>query len=91
MPHYVIGDVQGCYDELIALTNKIKFNPSKDKLIFAGDLVNRGPKSLEVLNFCIKNKKSIKAVLPKWCTGTSKFIQNLTKTWLNNLARIAPG
>ena len=63
MPHYVIGDVQGCYDELIALTNKIKFNPSKDKLIFAGDLVNRGPKSLEVLNFCINNKNSIKAVL----------------------------
>ena len=63
MPHYVIGDVQGCYDELVALTNKIKFNPDKDKLIFAGDLVNRGPKSLEVLNFCIKNKKSIKAVL----------------------------
>ena len=63
MSHYVIGDVQGCYDELIALTNKIKFDPDKDKLIFAGDLVNRGTKSLEVLNFCIKNKKSIKAVL----------------------------
>lgn len=63
MSHYVIGDVQGCYDELIALTNKIKFDPDKDKLIFAGDLVNRGTKSLEVLNFCIKNKKSINAVL----------------------------
>ena len=63
MAHYVIGDVQGCYDELIALCDKIKFNIKKDKLIFAGDLVNRGPKSLEVLNFCIENKKAIKAVL----------------------------
>jgi bis(5'-nucleosyl)-tetraphosphatase (symmetrical) len=63
MSHYVIGDVQGCYDELINLCSKIKFNPKKDTLIFAGDLVNRGPKSLEVLNFCLENKKSIKAVL----------------------------
>lgn len=63
MSHYVIGDVQGCYDELIKLCSKIKFNPKKDTLIFAGDLVNRGPKSLEVLNFCLENKKSIKAVL----------------------------
>ena len=45
MSHYVIGDVQGCYDELINLCSKIKFNPKKDTLIFAGDLVNRGPKS----------------------------------------------
>ena len=60
MSHYVIGDVQGCYDELMLLCKKIKFNPKKDKLIFAGDLVNRGPKSFEVLNFCLENKKSIK-------------------------------
>ena len=63
MSHYVIGDVQGCYDELAALCSKVKFDPHKDKLIFAGDLVNRGPKSLEVLNFCIENRKSVKAVL----------------------------
>ena len=63
MAHYVIGDIQGCYDELILLCEKIKFNPDKDLLIFAGDLVNRGPKSLEVLNFCLKYKNSIKGVL----------------------------
>ena len=63
MSHYVIGDVQGCFDELQLLCKKIKFNPNKDKLIFAGDYVNRGPKSLEVLDFCLKNKKSIEGVL----------------------------
>ena len=63
MAHYVIGDVQGCYKELLKLTKKIKFNPDKDKLIFAGDLVNRGDESLEVMEFCMQNKKSIKAVL----------------------------
>ena len=63
MAHYVIGDVQGCYDELNELCKKINFNPNHDLLIFAGDLVNRGPKSLEVLNFCLKNKKSVRGVL----------------------------
>ena len=63
MSHYVIGDVQGCYDELEKLCNKIKFNPNKDQLIFAGDLVNRGAKSLDVMKFCLRNKNSIRAVL----------------------------
>jgi bis(5'-nucleosyl)-tetraphosphatase (symmetrical) len=56
MAHYVIGDVQGCFSELDKLTKKIKFNPDKDKLIFAGDLVNRGTQSLEVMEFCMKQK-----------------------------------
>ena len=42
MANYVVGDVQGCYDELMLLLKKIKFNKAKDKLIFAGGLVNRG-------------------------------------------------
>lgn len=63
MAHYVIGDVQGCYIELQALVKKINFNPNEDKIIFAGDLVNRGNQSLEVMEFCMKYKGSVKAVL----------------------------
>ncbi len=51
MAVYAIGDIQGCFDELQALLALIDFNPQQDQLWFAGDIVNRGPKSLEALRF----------------------------------------
>lgn len=49
MAVYAIGDIQGCYDELLGLLELIGFDASRDQLWFAGDLVNRGPRSLETL------------------------------------------
>jgi bis(5'-nucleosyl)-tetraphosphatase (symmetrical) len=49
MARFAIGDVQGCATELRALLGAIKFSADRDQLWFVGDLVNRGPHSLECL------------------------------------------
>jgi bis(5'-nucleosyl)-tetraphosphatase (symmetrical) len=51
MTTWAIGDLQGCHDELRTLVAQLGFRPDRDRLWFTGDLVNRGPRSLETLRY----------------------------------------
>ncbi|CRH36460.1 bis(5'-nucleosyl)-tetraphosphatase (symmetrical) ApaH [Pantoea ananatis] len=63
MNTYLIGDVHGCYDELRALLNQVNYDPSQDTLWLTGDLVARGPGSLEVLRYVKSLGDSVRLVL----------------------------
>lgn len=63
MTMYAVGDVQGCLDPLLGLLEQVSFDPSHDLLISVGDLVNRGPKSLETMRFCKGLGSAFKMVL----------------------------
>jgi bis(5'-nucleosyl)-tetraphosphatase (symmetrical) len=61
--NYIVGDIQGCFDELQQLLDIVQFDPAKDTIWFAGDLVARGPKSLETLRLVKSLGKSAVTVL----------------------------
>jgi bis(5'-nucleosyl)-tetraphosphatase (symmetrical) len=63
MTLYVVGDVQGCLSELHALLAQVDFKPQQDQLWLAGDVVARGPQSLETLRFIKSLGDSAKMVL----------------------------
>ncbi len=63
MSTYAIGDIQGCFESLQCLLEKIAFNPQHDRLWLVGDLINRGPDSLATLRFLYSLRDSIEFVL----------------------------
>lgn len=63
MATYAIGDIQGCYEPFRQLLTRIRFDPAKDRLWLVGDLVNRGPRSLDVLRFLVEHRHAVHAVL----------------------------
>jgi bis(5'-nucleosyl)-tetraphosphatase (symmetrical) len=60
---WAIGDIQGCHDAFMRLLDKIEFNPMRDKLWIAGDLVNRGKGSLETLSYLYSIRDRVEIVL----------------------------
>lgn len=63
MATYAIGDIHGCFETLQALLDRIAFDPRQDRLWLVGDLVNRGPRSLEVLRWAVDQGDRVVAVL----------------------------
>ncbi|MBV2131783.1 symmetrical bis(5'-nucleosyl)-tetraphosphatase [Pseudomonas sp. MAP12] len=63
MALYAVGDVQGCLQPLQCLLQRVAFDPQQDRLWLVGDLVNRGPQSLETLRFLFAMREAVTTVL----------------------------
>jgi len=63
MGTWAVGDIQGCFRTFERLLHRIEFNPPEDRLWIAGDLVNRGPLSLQVLRWMRDAGDCVRVVL----------------------------
>lgn len=63
MALYAVGDIQGCLRPLQCLLERVAFDPAQDQLWLVGDLVNRGPQSLETLRFLYSIRQAVTCVL----------------------------
>ena len=60
---FAVGDIHGCYQKLCALMDKIPLNKEQDQLLFIGDYIDRGPGSIEVLDYLIDLKKRLPGII----------------------------
>ncbi|MGB0453226.1 MAG: metallophosphoesterase [Bacteriovoracaceae bacterium] len=75
-----IGDVHGCFDELLDLLKKLKYNSNKDCLYFVGDLINKGPKNFEVLKWIMRQQAEGKEVYSVLGNHDWAFYRYATRT-----------
>jgi serine/threonine protein phosphatase 1 len=80
---FAIGDIHGCFDKLRALMEKLPIDLALDTLVFIGDYIDRGPNSIEVVDFLVDLKKrhpdiiflkgNHEDMLEKYLNGTDRF------------------
>ena len=63
MADYFVGDIQGCFNGLTKLLERVDFNPAIDTLWLTGDLVARGPESLQTIEYLYRHQDSVRTVL----------------------------
>ena len=78
---FAIGDIHGCYEELMLLIKKLPLDPKSDKVIFLGDYIDRGPDSQQVVAQMIKWKKEY----PHWVFLSGNH-EDIFRDWMTNNA-----
>lgn len=77
----VVGDIHGCYDELMALLDKIEFGP-QDRVVSVGDLITKGPKNREVLQVFMTD--------PRFTTVIGNHDLALRRKWYGEEVALKP-
>ncbi|WP_109513549.1 symmetrical bis(5'-nucleosyl)-tetraphosphatase [Pseudomonas ovata] len=83
MAVYAVGDLQGCLEPLKCLLDEVRFTPGTDRLWLVGDLINRGPQSLETLRFLYGIRDSLTCVLGNHdlhLLAASRHVERLKKS-----------
>lgn len=92
----IVGDVHGCFDEVVDLINTVKCNSRRNFVtIFVGDMVNKGPKNEEMLDFIMKSKdihcirgnheQAVLRTALKNRTGVKESNPRWANSWANSL------
>jgi bis(5'-nucleosyl)-tetraphosphatase (symmetrical) len=79
MARYAVGDLQGCLKPLQSLLQEVNFQPDRDELWLVGDLVNRGPDSLDTLRFLYSIRSSLRITLGNHDLHTIALARGYTK------------
>ncbi len=83
MAYDIISDIHGCYDEMIALMQKLGYevkdgtpvhSEGRTLVFFAGDLTDRGPKSVEVMRFVAKAYEREPSVMSREIIATNCIV-----------------
>ena len=90
----IVSDVHGCLDELEKLLDKVNFDPSTMTVLFVGDLVAKGPKSVEVIRFLMKQKSMLSVrgnhednvLLAHYHPHTSKYAKRQAYDFVSQLS-----
>ena len=75
-----IWDIHWCFDEFLALLGKIKYNPDNDNIYLTWDLINKGPKTVELIDFLVKNPQ-IKSVIGNNEINFLRYLGDLEIKW----------
>lgn len=92
----IVSDVHGCFDELERLLEKVEFNPDTMTVVFVGDLVAKGPKSLEVIRFLMKQKSMLSVrgnhednvLLAHYAPTTTKYAKRKAYEFVKEMSRV---
>ncbi len=77
----VVGDIHGCYDELMDLLDKVQFGP-QDRVVSVGDLITKGPKNREVLEVFMTD--------PRFATVIGNHDLALRRKWYGEEVALKP-
>ncbi len=90
MKTLIVGDIHGCYDQLVRLLNKLDFRENEDRLISLGDLMDRGTQSYEVLMYLrgLKGRMKERCVIimgnHEWMAIHGRLNQEIRRMWYQN-------